>query len=78
MTIAVTDSGPGFPPDLVDSALGLFVRGPVHDRSPDGAGLGLAIVAAIVSAHGGTVAIESTSAGATVRMTLPRGRTATT
>jgi signal transduction histidine kinase len=55
-----------------------FYRGdPSRSRDHGGAGLGLAIVAAIVEAHGGEVAVESTpGAGTTFRVTLPdRGAT---
>ena len=41
-------------------------------RGPAGAGLGLAIVAAIAAAHGGTSSAENTERGATVRVVLPR------
>ncbi|MEP7025021.1 MAG: ATP-binding protein, partial [Actinomycetota bacterium] len=41
-------------------------------RQTGGAGLGLAIVAALITAHGGTVRAEPTpGGGATFRITLP-------
>ncbi|MBD0323842.1 MAG: sensor histidine kinase [Aldersonia sp.] len=44
-------------------------------RASGGTGLGLSIVAAIVDAHGGTVAVDSTPGiGTTFAVTLPRGR----
>jgi signal transduction histidine kinase len=42
------------------------------ERDRAGAGLGLAIVAAIAAAHGGTASAENTSSGAVVRLVLPR------
>lgn len=42
------------------------------ERGRAGAGLGLAIVAAIAAAHGGTASAENTSRGAVVRLVLPR------
>ncbi len=50
-----------------------FYRGdPSRSRDHGGAGLGLAIVAAIVEAHGGAVAVESApGAGTTFRVSLP-------
>jgi len=53
------DDGPGFPPDLLDSAFERFVRGDPARASDGGAGLGLSIVRAIVAAHGGRVAVRN-------------------
>ena len=54
--LSISDDGPGFAPDLLDTAFERFTRGD-HARTlgATGAGLGLAIVAAIVRAQGGTV-----------------------
>ena len=53
---AVHDDGPGFPPELADHAFERFARADAsRTRGADsGAGLGLALVQAIVHAHGGT------------------------
>jgi signal transduction histidine kinase len=71
--VEVLDSGAGFPPDFVSQAFERFSR-PDEDRSGgDGSsGLGLAIVQAIVEAHGGrAVAANRPSGGAAVRLQLP-------
>ncbi|MEI5673031.1 MULTISPECIES: sensor histidine kinase [unclassified Nocardioides] len=57
---AVHDDGPGFAPELVDHAFERFARGDASRHREGGAGLGLALVQAIVSAHGGTVSLTST------------------
>ena len=49
----VHDDGPGFPAELVEHAFERFVRADEARTSSGGAGLGLALVDAIVSAHGG-------------------------
>lgn len=72
VTVSVVDSGPGFELELADSAFGLFVRGRGEQRSPDGAGLGLAIVAAVAEAHGGRATIDATESGSTVSIEFPR------
>jgi signal transduction histidine kinase len=76
-TIEVADDGPGFPPAILDSALQRFVRGDAA-RTPgtSGAGLGLAIVRAIITAHGGTVEAHNNSplGGAAVTATVPPAR----
>ncbi len=51
--LAVVDEGPGFPEDFLSRAFERFSRAD-HARGRGGAGLGLAIVAAITTAHGGT------------------------
>jgi two-component system OmpR family sensor kinase len=55
----VHDDGPGFPPGLLDHAFERFVRADEARTSAGGAGLGLALVDAIVSAHGGRVRLTS-------------------
>ena len=56
--LTVTDDGPGFDPALAPRAFERFTRGDsarTRDAHPGGAGLGLSLVEAIVTAHGGTV-----------------------
>lgn len=68
VTITVTDTGEGIPPDLLPHVFERFAKGPTST----GSGLGLAIAKDIVAAHGGKLAIESTPGqGASVRMDLP-------
>jgi signal transduction histidine kinase len=67
--LSVSDSGPGFDPAIVDTAFERFTRGD-RARARGGAGLGLAIVRAVVEAHGGSVEIVD-GTGATVRLRLP-------
>jgi two-component system OmpR family sensor kinase len=76
--LSVADEGPGLTSDVATRAFERFYRGdPSRSRSMGGAGLGLAIVAAIVEAHGGTVTVRSEEgAGATFEVRLPvSGRT---
>ncbi|MFJ9419764.1 ATP-binding protein [Streptomyces sp. NPDC101227] len=58
--LTVADDGPGIPEDLRPEIFGRFVRAD-HGRSraAGGTGLGLAIVHAVVTAHGGSVAVTS-------------------
>jgi signal transduction histidine kinase len=67
----VRDSGPGIPPEDQERIFERFVRGP-GDRRSRGAGLGLAIVRAIASAHGGRIELESSpESGTTVGIAVP-------
>jgi len=67
--IAVADEGPGFTDEMLDRAFLPFAR--TTEQSHDGAGLGLAIVAAIAEAHGGTASAENLpGGGARITMTL--------
>ncbi|MGC4175496.1 sensor histidine kinase [Demequina sp.] len=72
--VAVSDDGPGMPPELAARATERFVRGDEsRSRAHGGAGLGLAITAAIVDAHRGVIAVDSTPGeGTTVTLVLPR------
>jgi len=55
---SVIDSGPGISPENLERIFDRFWQGDSADRR--GAGLGLAVVKAIVSAHGGTIGVVST------------------
>lgn len=69
--LSVHDSGPGIQPADAQRIFEPFYRSdPSRARSSGGAGLGLAIVAAIVAAHGGTVRAEP-GPGATFVVRLP-------
>jgi two-component system OmpR family sensor kinase len=67
------DDGPGFAPGLLGSAFERFVRGDAARTSDSGAGLGLSIVRAVVTAHGGNAQIGNGSpfGGAVVTVRLP-------
>jgi signal transduction histidine kinase len=71
--LTVDDDGRGIPPADRERVFGRFVRLDANrSRSAGGAGLGLAIVREIVTAHHGTVSIgESPHGGARVTVQLP-------
>lgn len=74
--VEVKDNGPGIPEAAIPHIFERFYRvDEVHSRDIDGAGLGLAIVQSIVTAHGGTVSINNEpTAGCRVTVSLPRAR----
>ncbi len=78
--IAVSDTGPGIPPEALAHVFERFWRGDKsRARVRGGAGLGLAIARQWVQAHGGQIGVESTSGhGATFWFTLPLERIAAT
>jgi two-component system, OmpR family, sensor kinase len=71
--LEVADRGPGMSPEDVEHVFERFYRSdPARSRHRGGAGLGLAIVAAIVDAHGGRALVRSQlGAGAVFRVELP-------
>ena len=70
--VVVRDDGPGFPAAWLEHGVGRFAAGD-SPESHGGAGLGLAIVDAIVGSHGGAVAVgNAPGGGAEVRLLLPR------
>jgi two-component system OmpR family sensor kinase len=71
----VVDDGPGLPEDDSEKLFERFYRiDSSRSRETGGAGLGLAIVAAIVSAHKGTIeAANQEGHGARVTVSLPIG-----
>ena len=73
LEIAVSDTGPGIPPEELAQIFERFHRlDQSRSRDSGGTGLGLAIARAIVEAHGGQIRAESSSGqGATFRIELP-------
>jgi two-component system OmpR family sensor kinase len=71
LRIVVSDSGSGFPEDLLDRAFEPFARADDH-RERDGAGLGLTIVRAVAESHGGSATARNLNGeGASVELDLP-------
>jgi two-component system OmpR family sensor kinase len=71
--IEVIDEGPGLTPDVAARVFDRFYRAdPARARHSGGAGLGLAIVHAVVTAHGGTAGVHSVPGhGATFWVRVP-------
>jgi two-component system OmpR family sensor kinase len=72
----VHDDGPGFAPEVAEHAFERFARGDTSRYRGDegGAGLGLALVQAIVTAHGGRVELDSVPGSTRISVSLPRPR----
>jgi two-component system sensor kinase FixL len=67
--IEVADTGPGIPPEHMDSLFSEFMT-----TKSEGMGLGLPISRTIVEAHGGMIGADpAPGGGAIFRFTLPRG-----
>ena len=73
--LVVEDTGPGFPPGFADRAFEPFTRArPADGNGQAGTGLGLAVVRAIATAHGGRAwAQNSAEGGARVTVLLMNG-----
>ncbi|MFM9444691.1 sensor histidine kinase [Streptomyces acidiscabies] len=77
--IRVRDTGPGIPPDLLPTVFDRFTRADTSRArahgAPTGSGLGLAVAAAIVGAHDGTLRARSRPGETefTVELPLVRG-----
>jgi signal transduction histidine kinase len=70
----VRDSGPGVGDEVRERIFERFARG-AGDGTPEGAGLGLAIVASIADAHGGRVRLDSApNQGAKFTLDIPLRR----
>ena len=73
VTLEVDDHGPGLSKEQADRVFERFYRADqARRRNTGGAGLGLAIVRALVAAHGGTTGVDTAPGdGAKFWMTLP-------
>jgi len=73
VVVTVADTGPGMRPDQVAYAFERFWRADAaRTRVRGGSGLGLSIVHALVTGHGGRVSLDSAvETGTTVRLRLP-------
>jgi signal transduction histidine kinase len=74
VTIAVTDTGIGIPPDMQPGIFQLFTQVDGHlEHAQGGLGIGLALVRQLVSLHGGTVEVASagTGLGSTFTLRMP-------
>jgi len=59
--IAISDTGPGIPPEDLPHIFDRFWRKePSRSRATGGSGLGLSIAKELVEAHGGTIEVQST------------------
>jgi two-component system sensor histidine kinase KdpD len=73
--VSVSDDGPGLPRGREEKIFESFARGDDQPSPKQGAGLGLAIVRAIIEAHGGTIhADPGVEKGARIVFTLPLRR----
>ena len=69
--VRVVDSGPGFPPALLENA---FL--PLSSHKAEGLGIGLPLCRSIIEAHGGQLWLDDNPKGAAVCFTLPIAKTA--
>lgn len=74
VVLEVVDTGPGLDAEERERVFERFYRTDVsRARTSGGSGLGLSIVAVLVTAHGGQVEVESAECvGSTFRVRLPR------
>ncbi len=69
LEISVTDNGPGVPEVSIAR-----VFEPFFTTKAGGAGIGLAVVAEIMQAHGGFVVLDNSATGASLRLLFPIAR----
>ncbi|MBB5510460.1 hybrid sensor histidine kinase/response regulator [Paraburkholderia atlantica] len=69
IAISVSDSGPGIPDTEKDKVTGRFYRGDASRGTP-GVGLGLSLVAAVATLHGGSVAFADNHPGTVATLLL--------
>jgi signal transduction histidine kinase len=76
ITITISDSGPGIPPEDLTRVFERFYRVDKSRSRPGGTGLGLAIVKHLVELHGGeAMAANRPEGGAVFTVTLPAAHT---
>lgn len=68
LVLVVEDQGPGIDPAIRDDVFAPFVRA---GSAPGSTGLGLAVVRAVVEAHGGRIELDTSTAGTRIGLVLP-------
>ena len=68
--IAIEDSGPGIPEDILERIFEPFVTGRGRDHAVGGTGLGLAIASRIIERHGGEISAGQSEAMGGARLVL--------
>jgi signal transduction histidine kinase len=72
LSIEIADAGAGIPAEALDRIFERFARvDSARNREVGGAGLGLAVVHAVATAHGGTCSVRSSPAGSAFTLRLP-------
>ena len=72
--VAVTDTGDGIPPEMIDRVFVPFDRLDASARGVEGTGIGLSLSKTFVEAMDGTIGVESTvGVGSTFWVELPAG-----
>ncbi|OBK65268.1 hypothetical protein A5654_20640 [Mycolicibacterium fortuitum] len=70
----MTDTGEGIPAEHLPHVFERFYRADTaRDRDHGGSGIGLAIVKALVEAHGGRIDVSSSGSGTSFTITMPTG-----
>jgi two-component system OmpR family sensor kinase len=78
LVIRVEDDGAGIPPEVAEIAFEPFTVGVSERDRLRSSGLGLAVVAAVATAHGGTAALQPADHGTIVELRLPAHPPSTT
>ncbi len=68
LLVVVEDDGHGIDPQIIDEVFAPFVRA---GDATDSTGLGLAVVQAVVTAHGGEIGVRSDRTGTAITLALP-------
>jgi signal transduction histidine kinase/putative methionine-R-sulfoxide reductase with GAF domain len=68
LVVTFSDTGPGIPKEIEHRLFQSFVT----SGKRGGTGLGLAIVKKIVDEHGGSISVQSSSRGATLKLRIPQ------
>lgn len=72
VAVLITDNGPGIPTAIQDRIFDRFVRADSsRSRDTGSTGLGMSIVQAIITAHGGTISVTSDPGNTVVTVVLP-------
>jgi signal transduction histidine kinase/ligand-binding sensor domain-containing protein/CheY-like chemotaxis protein len=75
--LVVRDSGPGIPPDQIVHVFERFYQvDESATRTQPGTGIGLSLVKELVELHGGTITVQSASAGTAFTAVIPVGEVA--